>query len=368
MTTIPVDLGDRSYDIRIESGRLDALGAVAAPHAPSGSVLLAVDVAVEKTHGARVAAALRDAGLRIVPHGLVADEARKSLAVVRDLYDTMLMGRLERGSAVVAVGGGIVGDIAGFAAATFLRGIACVQVPTTLLAMVDASIGGKTGVNLELDDGRLGKNLVGAFWQPAAVVVDPDVLGTLDARQFRCGLAESIKHAMLADRDLLSYIDEHLEAILALDGAILEPLIARSAGIKVAVVTADEREAGRRARLNLGHTFAHAIESRHDLGWHHGEAVAIGLCAASFVAAETGRLPRRDLDLVEAIIRRTGLPHRLTSPVSSDDLVAAMGFDKKVVGGRMRLVVPDGLGAATIIDDVEPDLVVAAWRHVGADA
>jgi 3-dehydroquinate synthase len=273
---------------------------------------------------------------------------------------------LERGSPVVALGGGIVGDTAGFAAATFMRGVPLVQVPTTLLAMVDAAIGGKTGVNYGLPGDGLGKNMIGAFWQPRAVVVDPLVLETLDPRDFRCGLAECIKHALIADASLLGFLAERAAAIRRLDTDALVTLIERCARIKVEIVQQDERETGRRALLNLGHTFAHALEARKHTDLRHGEAVAIGLVAAARCAVRTGRLSAADEQRIGSVLEAFDLPLRMPTPIGVSELVATMRYDKKVAAGRLRLVLPAGLGAAEITDDVPADAVSAAWAHVGA--
>jgi len=371
MQTLDVTLPGRSHEILVEPGVLPRLGEIVARVAPHDATVLAVDANVATHHGRVAAASLEAAGYRVLVHELVAEERDKTMASVSGMHAAMLARRLERGSPVVAIGGGVIGDVAGFVAATYLRGVPFVQVPTTLLAMVDASIGGKTGVNFPLPaaDGRpaeLGKNLIGAFWQPRVVVVDPEVLATLETRDFRCGLAESIKHGILADAGLLEEIEVHADAIAALDPARLESLISRSAKIKIGFVQDDERESGRRALLNLGHTFAHAIEPIAALDLRHGEAVAIGLCAAARCAVTTGRLTEADADRIAALVALVGLPRRLRSPEPIARLVEMMGFDKKVEGGRLRLVLPTGLGRAELAADVPPEAIVDAWSAVGA--
>lgn len=368
--TIDVSLGARSYDITIACGLLERLGVIVRACAPHARTLLAVDAAIAPSHGAVAKRSLESVGYAVRVHEIVAEEDRKTLATVHELYDAMLAFRLERGSPVVALGGGVVGDVAGFAAATYLRGVPLVQAPTTLLAMVDAAIGGKTGVNLRRPadaKGRrdLGKNLVGAFWQPRAIVTDPLVLATLDDRDFRCGLAESVKHALLADASLLTFIEEQADRIAARDEPVLGELIDRSARIKVAVVEADEREAGVRMHLNLGHTFAHAIEPLPDLDLRHGEAVAIGLCAACHCAAATDRLRPSDAERVTSLLDRLGLPTRLAVAVSEDRVVEAMSYDKKVARDEVRLVLPTGLGRVEVVADVPRAAIDAAWRAVG---
>ena len=371
MKTIDVKLPTQRYRIMIEAGLLDRLGELTAAVAPHARALLAIDANIIAAYGPRARTSLEAAGYEVLVHELVAEERHKTLETVRGMYDAMLAFRLERASPVAALGGGVVGDIAGFAAATYLRGVPVVQVPTTLLAMVDASIGGKTGVNLPLPAdalgvSTLGKNLVGAFWQPRAVIVDPTVLGTLDRRHFRCGLAECVKHGLLAGADLLAFIEANAPRIAGLDMDILTELIARSASIKVDIVQADEREAGRRALLNLGHTFAHVIEPIEELDLRHGEAVAIGLCAAARCAMETGRLGRTDVQYVTGLLEGLSLPTRLPRAESAARLTGAMIFDKKVAGDRIRLVLPTAIGEAAIVDDVQPEAISAAWRAVGA--
>ena len=365
---IHVAIGDAAYDIIIEPGLLGRLGELVAGVADRPGAVLAVDERIETTHGAAADRSLQDAGFTPTVVTLAADESCKTLATVQGMYEQMLAGavRPTRGSPVVAMGGGTVGDTAGFAAATYLRGLPLVHVPTTLLAMVDASIGGKTGVNFELPGGGLGKNLIGAFWQPKAVLVDPEVLGTLGERDLRCGLAECVKVAIIADATLLDYLSDRVSAILALDATTLIELIDRCVRIKVAIVRADERETGRRALLNLGHTFAHAIEAQQHLGLRHGEAVSIGLAAAMECGVRTGRMNEADRARVITVLETIGLPLALPEPVQLGGLMHAMQFDKKAVGGQARLIIPEGLGAASIRDDVPEEVVNAAWVSVGA--
>jgi len=361
---VHVNLAGASHDITIEPGLLGRVGALVADVAASPAALLAVDEKIAGDHGAAVLGSLREARYTATVAPLTARESAKTLDTVRSLYDVMLsagargQGGLDRSSPVVALGGGIVGDTAGFAAATFMRGLPVVQVPTTLLAMVDAAIGGKTGVNVTLPDGGLGKNMVGAIWQPKAVLTDPLVLSTLDPRDLRCGLAECVKHALIADASLLDWLMEQAAAIQRLDPDVMVTLIERSVRIKVKIVETD--------LLNLGHTFAHALEARQHLDLRHGEAVAIGLVAAAHCASGTGRLEASDVQRIAGVLEVFGLPVRMPAPVETDELIQAMRYDKKVMGGRRRLVLPTGLGAAEITDDVGADVVRAAWEHVGA--
>lgn len=370
MPEIRVNLLPEPYSIVIEVGVLSRVGehvrrVVPAP--PSARCLLAMDANVAHLHGEIARQSLEAAGFEVVAVTLIADEKHKTLAFVDSLYRAMLAAKLERRSPVIALGGGIVGDIAGYAAATFLRGVPLIQAPTTLLAMVDASIGGKTGVNFPLpgsDD--LGKNLIGAFWQPRIVLADPSTLKTLSARDFRCGLAECIKHAVIGDCAMLTWLQEQADAILTLrEDAILE-LIERCAAIKAEVVAEDERESGRRMLLNLGHTFAHAIESIAELDVRHGEAVATGLVAALHVATSLGRMSADDGEPLFETLVRLDLPLLTAEGVEVDRLMHAMRYDKKVSAGGLRLVLPCAGGGAEVVDDVPEEVVRGAWRAVGA--
>ncbi len=366
MRQIDIELGHASYSITIERGSLRDIGQTVMQNAPHIRAFLVADATVMSQHGETAASSLREQGYLLATHSITARESLKTLETVRELYDAMLAAKLDRNSPVVALGGGIVGDVAGFAAATYMRGLPVIQAPTTLLAMVDASIGGKTGVNFPRSGGEPVKNLIGAFWHPAAVVIDPETLRTLEPREFRCGLAECVKHAMIADVDLLTFIAENAAAINDLDLDVLEALIERSVKIKAAIVTEDERESGRRALLNLGHTFAHAIEPIPQLDLRHGEAVAIGLIAAMHCAATMGRVEAADQELIAELLTLLDLPIELPQPVRISTLMEAMSYDKKVAQGRLRLILPDGLGDADVVQHVPIEAITAAWRSVGA--
>lgn len=385
MRTIQVNLPTKridtgSYAITVSHGVLEQLGELTRSLGAWERVMLAVDSTISLTHGATAHLSLRNAGFEVVRHELIADEHHKSLGTVHVMYDRMLNGRLDRSGAVIALGGGIVGDVAGFAAATYMRGIPIVQVPTTLLAMVDAAIGGKTGVNALLPDGAIGKNLIGAFWQPRAVIVDPSTLQTLDDRHFRCGLAECVKHGMIenvqstsplsqtTEEPFIEFLIKNVPAMMAKDMSVLTELIARSAAIKAAFVMADERESGVRALLNLGHTFGHAIESQCDGSLHHGEAVAIGMMAAMQCSIETKRMTTMEADRVRTLLTTFGLPTRLPLALSGGSLKSAMQFDKKTYSGKLRLILPSGIGHAVIADDVPEAVVDRALQAIGAGA
>ncbi len=364
MAVVTVSL-DPPYDIVIESHVLARLGGMVRSAVAADRAILVTDANVASTHGRIARQSMEAAGLTVATVELIAKERRKTLETARDVYAAMLDARLDRSSPVVAIGGGITGDVAGFVAATFMRGLPLVQVPTTLLAMVDAAIGGKTGVNYTAGASLL-KNMIGAFHQPRIVIVDPQTLTTLESREFRCGLAECIKHAIIADNELFTFLSHNLEKILALDSPLLAELIERSAAIKAAIVSADERESGSRALLNLGHTFGHALESIQQLDLRHGEAVAIGLIAAAQLAVYMKRLDESDARQMESLIERTGLPHRIPSAVSAQELTIAMGYDKKIAQGRHRLILPTSIGSATIVTEVPQEAIEQAWFAVGA--
>ncbi|MEX2544414.1 MAG: 3-dehydroquinate synthase [Phycisphaeraceae bacterium] len=357
MPTIDLTLPHHRYVIDIAPGSLATLGPAVRDVAPHGRAALVTDANVAETHARTARASLEQAGYDVTFTTIVPGEQHKTLATVAKIYDTLLNAHIERTSPLVALGGGITGDTAGFAAATYLRGIPLIQVPTTLLAMVDASIGGKTGVNVPQ-----GKNLIGAFHQPRRVIIDPDTLDTLPARELRAGLAECVKHAIIRDARLFDFLEQQHEHILSLDKPRLIELLERNVRIKAAVVIEDEKEAGVRAHLNLGHTFAHAIEAGTDYGLYlHGEAVALGLVAAAHLAESRKLCPPGLLPRVEALLRAIGLPTRATDLPDDDCLMTAMRLDKKVAGGRIRLVLPTAMGEVGIFDDIPVDAIAAAW-------
>ncbi|MEM6459039.1 MAG: 3-dehydroquinate synthase [Planctomycetota bacterium] len=364
MPTVELELPHHRYDVLIEPGCLARLGELVKQAVPTAErAVLVTDEGVEPHHARPAAKAMEAAGIDTVVAVIPVSEKKKTLGTVRTLYDIMLGNRLERGHPVVTLGGGICGDVAGFAAATYLRGVPVVQCPTSLLAMVDASVGGKTGVNVPQ-----GKNLVGAFHQPARVVIDPRVLATLTDRELRCGLAECLKHGVIRDPRKFDWLIEHADAILARAEATLVELIERNVRIKAAVVGADEREAGPRAHLNYGHTFAHAIEatSRFGTTYKHGEAVALGMVAAGVFAVGRRLCDPTVLDRVVAGCTAVGLPTSAKHLAPNTLLLKAMALDKKVKGGRLRLVLPTEIGSVTIVDDAKPEEVAAAWDAIRA--
>lgn len=359
MAVVKITLPHHRYEIVIEPGVLGRVGSRVrdlAPHARCGVV---ADRAVWDLHGETLERSLEEAGYGITSSHLEPGEASKGLETVADLYDVMVDARLERGSPIVALGGGVAGDLAGFVAATYLRGVAFVQCPTTLLAMVDSSVGGKTGVNLPQ-----GKNLVGAFHQPVLVAADPLVLSTLPERELRCGLAECIKHAAIRDASLFDFIEERIQEILALSTSTIVELVRRNVEIKAAVVMEDEREAGVRAHLNFGHSFGHAIEASVGYGRIlHGEAVALGMLAATRTASELGLCDESHLTRLSDLLEVAGLPVRASLP-DTEQLNSAMRLDKKVSGDRLRLVLPTRIGHVETRDDVPEACVQAGWDAI----
>jgi 3-dehydroquinate synthase len=285
-------------------------------------------------------------------------EAHKTLATVARIFDAMVEARLNRDACIASLGGGVVGDMAGFAAACYQRGVDFVQLPTTLLAQVDASIGGKTGVNHPA-----AKNLIGAFHQPVAVIADTATLATLPPREFRSGLAEVIKHALIADTSFLDWLETNLEALLAQQADALAYAVRRSCEIKAQIVAADERERGRRAELNFGHTFGHAIETaRGYSGSLHGEAVAVGMVLAAALSQRQGWLAAADVRRVRDLLHRAGLPVAAAG-IRAEHALSLMGMDKKVLKGRIRLVLLQGLGKAVVTADYSPEALRATLRE-----
>ena len=353
--TISVGLGDRAYDVVVGGGLIDAAGERVRRLSRAGRAAVVSDETVAGLHGARLmgvfAAAGLNADLITVPPG----EATKSFSGLADLLDRLLALELDRGDLIVAFGGGVVGDLAGFAAAIYKRGIDFVQIPTTLLAQVDSSVGGKTAI-----DTRHGKNLVGAFHQPRLVLADLDVLDTLPDREMRCGYAEIIKYGMLGDAGFFAWLEANGGDVVARDRAALTEAVGRSVQMKAEIVAEDEREQGRRALLNLGHTFGHALEA--ELGFEavllHGEAVALGSCMAFRFSANQGLCPAADAGRVERAIEAAGLPARLgqarNAPLAADALIGHMAQDKKASGGKLTFILARGIGDAFVAKDVDP--------------
>lgn len=351
----------RSHDI-VVGACLKNMGRALAPLVAGRKAFVISASPIARHFGHRLAAGLRAGGFHVALALMPDGESHKTLDVVRRLYRQALNAKLDRRSVVVALGGGVVGDVAGFVAATYMRGVPFVQCPTTLLSMVDASIGGKTGVDLPE-----GKNLVGAFWQPKLVWMDLSTLSTLPDRQWRTGMAEIIKYGFISDKGLFEQLEKSTLIELKENSRQQELWVARSAAIKAAVVSKDERETrGLRATLNLGHTFGHAIETVSGYrSYTHGEAVAIGLCAAARLGARLGTFPVKEIPRAEALVRRWGLPTRIKRPLSRAKILAAMGRDKKTLEGDFRFIVPVGIGRAKVVAHVSPDNVVRTLKEVG---
>jgi 3-dehydroquinate synthase len=345
MPTLSVELGERSYPIYIEAGLLGD-GARLRGHIAGRQVLVVSNETVAPLYLPRLRAAL-GTELQLTEVILPDGEEHKTLAVLERIFDAALAQGHDRGTTVIALGGGVVGDMAGFAAACYQRGVAFLQIPTTLLAQVDSSVGGKTAVNHPL-----GKNMIGAFYQPQAVFIDTQVLETLPAREYAAGLAEVIKYGLLCDRDFYDWLLMHREDLLRRDAAVLAEAIERSCAAKARIVAADEREGGQRALLNLGHTFGHAIEAGQGYGsWLHGEAVAAGMVLAARLSAQRGWITTADVAQLVDWLRAVGLPTEPPlMPVAT--WLEHMARDKKVLDGRVRLVLLGRIGAALLVDDV----------------
>ena len=307
-----------------------------------------------RLHGACVKGVGREEPI-LIPDG----ERFKNLSTIGRIYDSLIRASADRATTLVALGGGVVGDIAGFAAATYLRGVPFVQIPTTLLAQVDSAIGGKVGVNHPM-----GKNLIGAFHQPSAVVVDLDVLGTLPRREFRSGLYEVIKYGMIASRPLFDRIRENLQQLFARDHGALLPVVSESCRIKATVVSEDERESGPRRALNFGHTVGHALEAVTKYRrFRHGEAIAYGMLAAAELAAARGALAAADRDALVALIMQMG-PLPPVSDLPPAEIVEAIARDKKVIAGRLHFVLPTTIGATVTVKDVTTEELTAAITKI----
>ncbi len=350
--TVRVDLGARSYDVRVGAGLLEDLGATVAAIGEVRQAVVVSDTTVAELYGRGAMDSLAAAGLEAALIDFPAGEDHKTLATAGELYDKLfgVEPAIDRNCLIVAMGGGVPGDMAGFIAATALRGLRWLQCPTTLLADVDASAGGKTGV-----DHAAGKNLIGAFHQPRGVLIDVETLKTLAAEELRSGLAECVKHAVIRDAKLLDFIEENAEAILACQADVMIDLIVRNVEIKAAVVAADERESGQRSHLNFGHTVGHAVETFVGYGKiTHGQAVALGMIAACHIATGKGLLDASLQTRLEALLERLGLAVRRQG-LDADEIWRIMQHDKKARGGRLRFVLPTALGAVNLFDDVTRD-------------
>jgi len=361
MPTLTVDLANRSYPIYIDEGVLDEPARLR-DHIRGRQVLLVSNTTVAPLYASVVRAALGDA-YHVSEVQLPDGEAHKTLQVLEGIFDTALAEGHDRSTTIIALGGGVVGDMAGFAAASYQRGVAFIQIPTTLLAQVDSSVGGKTAVNH-----ALGKNMIGAFYQPRAVLIDTRVLETLPDREYAAGLAEVIKYGLICDADFYAWLLREREALRARDKAALAAAIERSCAAKAKVVAADEREGGLRAILNLGHTFGHAIEAAQGYGaWLHGEAVAAGMVLALRLSQQRDWLEAGQVDVLKDWLAFQGLPVEPPPSMTPATWLEHMGRDKKVIDGRLRLVLLASIGRAVVVDDVTTE-ELTAFLELTADA
>ncbi len=351
--TLEVALGSRSYPIHIGPGLLGQPEALA-PWLAGRQVMIVTNEVVAPLYLERCRASLpAEVEVRelVLPDG----EATKTLASVSRIWDALLEAGFNRRCTLIALGGGVIGDMVGFAAACYQRGVAFIQVPTTLLSQVDSSVGGKTGVNHPL-----GKNMIGAFWQPRSVLIDTETLATLPPREFSAGLAEVIKYGLIRDADFLAWLEEAMPALRALEPAALARAIERSCKLKAEIVAEDETEQGVRALLNLGHTFGHAIEAHQGYGvWLHGEAVGAGMLMAAELSARLGWLSAEEVARVRDILAAAALPLAAPADMSVEDFLVRMRLDKKNIDSRLRLILLHSLGSACLSDETPAELLEA---------
>ena len=347
--TLNVALGDRAYPIHIGSGLLSQIDLIL-PYLKRKNVAIVTNTTVAPLYLEKLAKPLREAGVSVLEIILPDGEAYKNSETLNLIYDTLLKNRCERSTTLIALGGGVIGDLTGYAAATYLRGIPFIQIPTTLLSQVDSSVGGKTGINHPL-----GKNMIGAFYQPKLVLADIDTLQTLPPRELSAGVAEVIKYGLIRDADFFDWLEVNMIKLMALDEAVSMYAIYRSCQNKAEVVAADEHETGERALLNLGHTFGHAIENAMGYGvWLHGEAVAAGTVLAAALSQRMGWLTSEQISRIHALLSAANLP--LNAPkLGVEKYLDLMANDKKVENGKIRLVLQQGIGKAVITSDYDAD-------------
>lgn len=359
MGDVSVNLGDISYTINIDSNNLDNAGQLLRQLNYQGKSLVVSDENVGKLYGERIVSLLKSSGLMPELFLVQPGEETKSLAVAEKVFAKAITMGLDRKSPIIALGGGVVGDLTGFIAATYLRGVPFIQIPTSLLAQVDSSVGGKVAVNH-----ALGKNLIGAFYQPKAVLIDTNTLSTLSERELYTGLAEVIKYGLIADSDFFKYLKHNSEAILNRDSSALKHIIKRSCEIKAEVVEKDEKELSLRVILNFGHTIAHAIEANTGYKqYNHGEAVAIGMHGAALISNLLGLCSRELVEEVRNIISRYRLPLKAKN-CTADDIVNLLFRDKKVVGGKVHWVLLKDIGKVVVRNDVSEDIIKRALAEI----
>lgn len=351
MQTLTVGLGERSYPIHIGQGLLGR-AELLQKHLPRKRAAIITNTTVAPLYLEKLQQTLQALGVSSVSVVLPDGEEYKTGETLNLIYDALLSNRCERTTPLIALGGGVIGDMTGFAAATYLRGVPFIQIPTTLLAQVDSSVGGKTGINH-----ALGKNMIGAFYQPQLVLADTDTLNTLPDEELSAGMAEVIKYGLIRDMPFLEWLEQNMDQLMVRDTAALQYAIARSCENKAEVVAADERESGERALLNLGHTFGHAIESGMGYGnWLHGEGVAAGTIMAADLSQRLGWISAQDVERVRKLFERAKLPV-IAPDIGTDKYLELMGLDKKVEGGKIRFVLLRQIGKAVVYGDVPPELL-----------
>ena len=361
MQTLHVDLGNRSYPIHIGSNFLSQTDLLA-PHLASKQVAIVTNTTVAPLYLQTLVESLHRAGINALPVILPDGEKYKNSETLNLIYDALLQNRCERRTTLIALGGGVIGDLTGYAAATYLRGVPFIQIPTTLLSQVDSSVGGKTGINHSL-----GKNMIGAFYQPRLVLADIETLKTLPQRELSTGLAEVIKYGLIRDADFFLWLERNMGKLVNLDPAALSYAIYRSCQNKAEVVAADEHETGERALLNLGHTFGHAIENAMGYGvWLHGEAVAAGTVLAAKFSHRLGWVKEEDVERIIRIFKAAGLPTDAPA-LGVEKFLDLMGMDKKVVDGKIRLVLlKDAIGSSVVTSEYDPELLRETLDQVHA--
>jgi 3-dehydroquinate synthase len=355
MATLTVNLGDRSYPVHVGSGNLRRAGALLTEAGLHGKVAVVTNPTVAQLYLDTLHAALSGAGFEVVPVLVPDGEEHKNLKSLAVIYDRLVAERLDRRASVVALGGGVIGDLAGFAAATYLRGVPYVQVPTTLLAQVDSSVGGKTGVNH-----REGKNLIGAFYQPKLVLIDVGLLSSLSRRELIAGVAEIIKYGIIEDPALFGLLEKEVQKVVGLDRDLLIDIVTTSCAIKARVVEKDERESDYRAVLNFGHTIGHALEAATNYTqFLHGEAVAVGIVKAVAISARQEFCDKKTFERVRGLMTKAGLPSELPAGLSKQSLLKGIEVDKKSAGGAIKFVMCAGIGK-TAFHRLEPDAILKA--------
>jgi 3-dehydroquinate synthase len=347
MQTLKVELANRSYPIHIGRNLISDTSLIL-PHLKRKHVAIVTNTTVAPLYLEKLGQALQSEGVKVIPIILPDGEAYKNTETLNTIYDVLLQNRCERSTTLIALGGGVIGDLTGYAAATYLRGVPFIQIPTTLLSQVDSSVGGKTGINHPL-----GKNMIGAFYQPQLVLADIDTLQTLPAREFSAGMAEVIKYGLIRDADFFNWLEINIASLMNLDEQILSYAIYRSCQNKAEVVARDEHEQGERALLNLGHTFGHAIENAMGYGvWLHGEAVAAGTMMAADLSQRTGWLTATEIARMQNIFKAAHLP--IAAPnLGVERYLDLMGLDKKVENGKIRLILQQGIGKSLITSDYD---------------